>query len=66
MSWYLESGKDCDVVLSTRIRLKRNFNDVFGYPNFIRFSWKTVSNIFKENNCSCLWENYDEDEEIED
>ena len=45
--------------------LKRNFNDVFGYPNFIRFSWKTVSNIFKENNCSCLWENYNEDEEIE-
>ena len=45
--------------------LKRNFNEIFGYPNFIRFSWKTVSNIFKEKNCSCEWENYNEEEELE-
>ena len=28
MNWYLQSGKDSDVVLSTRIRLARNLKDV--------------------------------------
>ena len=26
MNWYLQSGKDSDVVLSTRIRFSRNIN----------------------------------------
>lgn len=28
MNWYLENGKDSDVVVSTRIRLARNLNDM--------------------------------------
>ena len=28
MNWYLENGKDSDVVISTRIRLARNINDM--------------------------------------
>ena len=27
-NWYLQSGKDSDVVLSTRIRLARNLSNV--------------------------------------
>ena len=49
----------------TKAWLQRNFNNVFGYPNFIRFSWKTVSHIFKEKNYECQWENYNEAEELE-
>lgn len=43
--------------------LKENYNEVFGYPSFARFSWKTISNIFKENKDTCAWENYNEEEE---
>lgn len=28
INWYLQSGKEADVVVSTRIRLARNFNDI--------------------------------------
>lgn len=28
INWYLQNGKESDVVLSTRIRLARNFNDI--------------------------------------
>ena len=28
MNWYLENGKDSDVVISTRIRLARNIGDI--------------------------------------
>ena len=28
MSWYLEDGKDSDVVISSRIRLARNIEDI--------------------------------------
>ena len=33
MNWYLQSGKDSDVVLSTRIRFSRN---IAGYPFFLK------------------------------
>ena len=33
MNWYLQSGKDSDVVLSTRIRFLRNIE---GYPFYIK------------------------------
>ena len=44
MSWYLESGKDSDIVLSTRIRIKRNFDDVFFIP---KASEKDQEEVFK-------------------
>ena len=45
--------------------LKKNYDNVFGYGREVRFSWKTVANIFKENNNKCEWEDYDSDEENE-
>lgn len=45
--------------------LQNNFNEVFGYQDYIRFSWKTIGNIFKEKKCDAEWENYNEEEEIE-
>ena len=47
MSWYLESGKDCDVVLSTRIRLKRNFNDIAFLPKISDKEREEVFNRIK-------------------
>ena len=44
MSWYLESGKDSDIVLSTRIRTKRNFDDVAFIP---KASEKDQEEVFK-------------------
>ena len=44
MSWYLESGKDSDIVLSTRIRIKRNFDDVVFIP---KASEKDQEEVFK-------------------
>ncbi len=31
-NWYLQNGKESDVVISTRIRLARNIKD-FRFPN---------------------------------
>lgn len=45
--------------------LKKNYDNVFGFGREVRFSWKTVANLFKENNNKCEWEDYDSDEEIE-
>lgn len=28
LNWYLQNGKDSDVVVSSRIRLARNFNNI--------------------------------------
>ena len=44
MSWYLDSGKDSDIVLSTRIRIKRNFDDVVFIP---KASEKDQEEVFK-------------------
>jgi ribonuclease H2 subunit A len=48
--------------------LERNYDEVFGYPDFIRFSWATINNKFKEKKNEVEWENYvekpDEDENI--
>ena len=49
----------------TKEWLKNNYDSVFGYGRGVRFSWKTVGNIFKENGNKCEWENYDSDEEEE-
>ena len=35
MNWYLQSGNDSDVVISTRVRYARNFR------NF-KFKWKSI------------------------
>ena len=42
MNWYLESGKDSDVVISTRIRLARNLNNI---PFESRCSKEDLNNI---------------------
>ena len=45
--------------------LKNNYDNIFGFGREVRFSWKTVANMFKENNNKCEWEDYDSDEEEE-
>ena len=49
----------------TKEWLKDNYDNVFGYGREVRFSWKTVDNMFKENHNKCEWEDYDSDEERE-
>jgi len=49
----------------TKEWLKNNYDNVFGFGREVRFSWKTVDNLFKENNNKCEWEDYDSDEENE-
>lgn len=48
MSWYLESGEDSDIVLSTRIRLKRNFNDIAFLPKASKEDKEEVFNRMKK------------------
>ena len=43
--------------------LKRNYNSIFGYPDFIRFSWKTIKTLFKDNGDQCEWDNYTEEDD---
>ena len=49
----------------TKEWLKNNYDNVFGFGREVRFSWKTVDAIFKENNNKCEWEDYDSEEENE-
>ena len=49
----------------TKEWLKNNYDNVFGFGREVRFSWKTVDVIFKENNNKCEWEDYDSEEENE-
>lgn len=43
--------------------LERNYDSLFGFPSFARFSWKTIKNKIKESGNNCEWENYVEEEE---
>ena len=45
--------------------LKNNFDNIFGFGREVKFSWKTIANIFKESNNKWEWEDYDSDEENE-
>ena len=49
----------------TKEWLKNNYDNVFGFGREVRFSWKTVDTMFKENNNKCEWEDYDSEEENE-
>lgn len=49
----------------TKEWLKNNYDNVFGFGREVRFSWKTVDTMFKENNNKCDWEDYDSEEENE-
>ena len=49
----------------TQAWLKKNYDNIFGFGREVRFSWKTVANLFKDNNNKCEWEDYDSEEEIE-
>ena len=44
-NWYLQSGKDSDVVLSTRIRLARNLSNV---PFVSRFAKEEANQILEK------------------
>ena len=45
--------------------LKKNFDIRFVFGREVKFSWKTIANIFKESNNKWEWEDYDSDEENE-
>ena len=47
----------------TKEWLNNNYDSIFGYGREVRFSWKTIDNIFKEKGNECEWENYDSEEE---
>ena len=44
LNWYLQSGNDSDVVLSTRIRAARNIK---GFPFVTRYTKKDVLRIIE-------------------
>ncbi len=48
MNWYLESGKDSDVVISTRIRFARNFRN-YNFNIKEKQEALKVENEIKEN-----------------
>ncbi|PVD29950.1 hypothetical protein C0Q70_09211 [Pomacea canaliculata] len=46
---------------ATKKFLKENIDDVFGFPNFVRFSWSTAALILEREAVSVVWE----DDEVE-
>lgn len=57
------SGYPADPV--TKKFLSSSFDKVFGFPNFVRFSWSTASNIIEKDGVSVEWEDDEEDERPE-
>ena len=45
MNWYLQNGKDSDVVISSRIRLARNLEE---YPFPTKFSKEQAKEILEK------------------
>jgi ribonuclease H2 subunit A len=73
-SWaYLENTSTCKISKDfgcgypsdpkTKKWMENNSDPVFGYPNLVRFSWKTTTNFLKGKVCTLKWENYEEDED---
>eukprot|EP00009_Paramoeba_aestuarina_P003712 CAMPEP_0201512832 /NCGR_PEP_ID=MMETSP0161_2-20130828/5008_1 /ASSEMBLY_ACC=CAM_ASM_000251 /TAXON_ID=180227 /ORGANISM="Neoparamoeba aestuarina, Strain SoJaBio B1-5/56/2" /LENGTH=455 /DNA_ID=CAMNT_0047908819 /DNA_START=50 /DNA_END=1413 /DNA_ORIENTATION=+ len=54
------SGYPADPV--TKKWLKNNCDFVFGFPNIVRFSWKTVSNLLKTDGACVKWGDEEEEE----
>ena len=48
MNWYLQNGKDSDVVLSSRIRLSRNIEGILFSPKCKNEDFKKVYDIMKD------------------
>ena len=48
LNWYLQNGKDSDVVVSSRIRLARNFNNIPFTTKFSKEQAQEVKNKVKE------------------
>jgi ribonuclease H2 subunit A len=46
----------------TKKWLKKSIDPIFGFPNLVRFSWKTTTNLITEKGKECKWENYEEDD----
>ena len=43
--------------------LERSSDPIFGFPDLVRFSWKTTTNNLKDKVKKIKWENYEEEEE---
>lgn len=39
----------------TKQFLKENFDPLFGFPTFVRFSWSTITKIIEEKGLKCEW-----------
>lgn len=48
MNWYLQNGKDSDIVLSSRVRLARNIEGIPFTPRCTKEDFKKVYNIMKD------------------
>jgi ribonuclease H2 subunit A len=49
----------------TKKWMQSNSDPVFGYPNIVRFSWKTTTNLMKDKSKKIKWENYEEEDDEE-
>ncbi|XP_064599605.1 ribonuclease H2 subunit A-like [Liolophura sinensis] len=50
---------------ATKKFMSINLDRVFGFPQFVRFSWSTASQIMEDKGVPVLWEDDDEDENTE-
>lgn len=48
LNWYLESGRDSDIVLSTRIRLARNIREIPFINKITKHQAEEINNIMKQ------------------
>jgi len=50
----------------TKAWIGKHVDPVFGFPYFVRFSWKTAEKLMEENAVKVLWRDDEEEEEEED
>ncbi|CAN8064547.1 unnamed protein product [Agarophyton chilense] len=55
------SGYPSDPV--TKIWMEKNYDNLFGFPTFVRFSWGTTKTILQQNAVLIDWECDDEDDD---
>jgi ribonuclease H2 subunit A len=48
---------------NTKKWLTKNCDKIFGFPNIVRFSWKTTTNILKDHSEVLKWENHNDEDD---
>ncbi|KAI7693139.1 Ribonuclease H2 subunit A, partial [Sarcoptes scabiei] len=60
---HLDYGSGYPSDPKTKEYLTKIFDPIFGYPQFVRFSWSTITKILEEKAVPCRWDDDDDDDD---